>query len=138
MSETIGFIGLGLLGKPVARNLLTSGYALKIYNRTASKAEELLPLGGIQVSSPQDVVTTGGIVITVVSDDAALESIVTSEGFLERLGKGGVHIGREQVARDRLPQQAQANKSNSLAHSLLPFIDESYYTKHYLDVNVMF
>jgi 3-hydroxyisobutyrate dehydrogenase-like beta-hydroxyacid dehydrogenase len=98
MSETIGFIGLGLLGMPIARNLLTSSYKLKIYNRTTSKVEPLLALGGIQGFSPQNVVTSGGIVVSVVSDDAALESIVSSEGFLERLGKGGVHLAMSTVA----------------------------------------
>lgn len=42
MSETLGFIGLGDLGQPIACNLLAAGYALKIYNRTASKAEPLI------------------------------------------------------------------------------------------------
>jgi 3-hydroxyisobutyrate dehydrogenase-like beta-hydroxyacid dehydrogenase len=45
MSETIGFIGLGDLGQPIARNLLAAGYALKVYNCTASKAEPLVALG---------------------------------------------------------------------------------------------
>ena len=45
MKETIGFIGLGDLGLPIARNLLAAGHALKVYNRTASKAEPLITLG---------------------------------------------------------------------------------------------
>jgi 3-hydroxyisobutyrate dehydrogenase-like beta-hydroxyacid dehydrogenase len=120
MSETIGFIGLGRLGKPVARNLLKSGYTLKIYNRTASKVEELLPLGGIQASSLQDVVTTGGIVITLVSDDAALESVVTSEGFLERFGKGGLHLVMSTVAPETSRKMAALHAERGIQYVEAP------------------
>jgi 3-hydroxyisobutyrate dehydrogenase-like beta-hydroxyacid dehydrogenase len=92
MSETIGFIGLGLLGLPMATNLLNAGYPLRVYNRTASKAEPLVAQGAHLASRPVDVVTSGGIVATIVWDDTALESVVMSEGFLERLGPGGIHL----------------------------------------------
>jgi 3-hydroxyisobutyrate dehydrogenase-like beta-hydroxyacid dehydrogenase len=98
MNQEIGFIGLGKLGMPLANNLLNAGYALRVYNRTASKAEPLVAQGAQQVSRPVDVVTTGGIVMTVVFDDAALESIVTSPGFLEKLGPDGIHISLSTVS----------------------------------------
>ena len=97
MSETIGFIGLGHLGLPVATNLLNAGYALRVYNRTASKAESLVAQGAQLATKPADVVTSGGIVVSLVWDDAALESIVTSESFLERLGPGGIHLSMSTV-----------------------------------------
>lgn len=98
MSETIGFIGLGDLGQPIACNLLAAGYALKVYNRTASKAEPLVALGAQQVSQPQEALTRGGIVVSVVWDDAALESIVMGEGFLEQLGPDGIHLSMSTVS----------------------------------------
>jgi 3-hydroxyisobutyrate dehydrogenase-like beta-hydroxyacid dehydrogenase len=98
MSETIGFIGLGQLGLPMATNLLNAGYALRVYNRTASKAEPLLAQGAHLATRPAEVATPGGIVMTIVWDDAALESIVTSDGFLERLGPGGVHVAMSTVS----------------------------------------
>ncbi|GHO99435.1 hypothetical protein KSF_094830 [Reticulibacter mediterranei] len=76
MSETIGFIGLGNLGQPIACHLLAAGYALKACNRIASKAGPLVALETQQVFQPRDVLTRGGIVVSVVWDDAALESIV--------------------------------------------------------------
>lgn len=97
MRETIGFIGLGRLGLPVATNLLNAGYALWVYNRTASKAETLVAQGAHLGARPVDVVMTGGVVMTIVWDDAALESIVMSEGFLEHLGPGGVHVAMSTV-----------------------------------------
>lgn len=97
MSEMIGFIGLGRLGLPMATNLLNAGYLIRVYNRTASKAEALVAQGAQLASRPVDAVTSGGIVATIVWDDAALESVVMSEGFLERLGPGGIHLSMSTV-----------------------------------------
>ena len=92
MSETIGFIGLGNLGLPMATNLLHAGYALRVYNRTASKSGSLVAQGAQLANRPIDAVTSGGIVASIVWDGVALESIVTSDNFLEHLGPGGIHI----------------------------------------------
>jgi 3-hydroxyisobutyrate dehydrogenase-like beta-hydroxyacid dehydrogenase len=103
MSEMIGFIGLGHLGLPLATNLLNAGYPLRVYNRTASKAESLVAQGAQLATRPVEAVMTGGIVVTIVWDDAALESIVMSDGFLERLGPGGIHLSISTV----LPETAK-------------------------------
>ncbi|HLW00754.1 MAG TPA: NAD(P)-dependent oxidoreductase [Ktedonobacterales bacterium] len=97
MSETIGFIGLGHLGLPIAANLLKAGYALRVYNRTAGKAEPLVAQGAQLAARPAEAVPTGGMVVTLVWDDAAVESVVMSDGFLERLGPGGVHVAMSTV-----------------------------------------
>jgi 3-hydroxyisobutyrate dehydrogenase-like beta-hydroxyacid dehydrogenase len=91
MTETIGFVGLGKLGRPIAGNLLQAGYPLRVHNRTASKAEELVTRGAQLASTPADAVTSGGIVISLLWDDASVESIMTDD-FLSRLGRGGVHV----------------------------------------------
>jgi len=98
MNETIGFIGLGNMGQPMALNLLKAGYALKVYNRTTSKTAPLVARGAEAVSQPGDVPSTGGIVISMVTDDAALESIVMSAGFLKQLGQDGIHLSMSTVS----------------------------------------
>ncbi|HEX7735407.1 MAG TPA: NAD(P)-binding domain-containing protein [Ktedonobacteraceae bacterium] len=103
MSEMIGFIGLGNLGLPIATNLLNAGYALRAYNRTASKAESLVARGAHLASRPVDAVTGGGIVASIVWDDTALESVVMSDGFLEQLGPGSIHLSMSTV----LPETAK-------------------------------
>jgi 3-hydroxyisobutyrate dehydrogenase-like beta-hydroxyacid dehydrogenase len=103
MSEAIGFVGLGQLGLPMALHLLEAGYTVRVYNRTARKAEPLVARGAILAARPAEAVTGGGIVVSVVWDDAALEEIVTSDGFLERLGQGGVHVAMSTV----LPETAR-------------------------------
>jgi 3-hydroxyisobutyrate dehydrogenase-like beta-hydroxyacid dehydrogenase len=100
MNETIGFIGLGNLGLPMATNLLNAGYSLTVYNRTASKAASLVAQGARLASQPVEAVTAGGIIVTILWDDASVESIVMSDGFLEKLGMGGVHISMSTVSPD--------------------------------------
>lgn len=91
--ESIGFVGLGTMGQPMALNLLKAGYKLLVYNRDARKAEALVAEGARQCARSGDVVTPGGIVITMVSDDAALENVTLGEGgILERLAPGSTHV----------------------------------------------
>ncbi len=97
MNETIGFIGTGNMGLPMAENLIRAGYRLRIYNRTAEKARPLETVGGKQVSTLHDLAERGGIVISMISDDKALEQI-SAAGMIERLSPGGVHISMSTVS----------------------------------------
>jgi 3-hydroxyisobutyrate dehydrogenase-like beta-hydroxyacid dehydrogenase len=116
MSDMIGFIGLGHLGLPMATNLLNAGYALRVYNRTASKAESLVREGAQQVARPVDAVTNGGIVVTIVWDDAALESIVMSDGFLEHLGPDGIHLSMSTVLPETSKKLAAIHAQHGCAY----------------------
>ena len=99
MSSEIGFIGLGAMGEPMAANLIAAGYKLRVYNRTASKADALVAMGATRVERPGDAAAAGGITITMVADDAALESVTLGDGGLaQRLGRNGIHISMATVA----------------------------------------
>ncbi|HZO80270.1 MAG TPA: NAD(P)-dependent oxidoreductase [Candidatus Binataceae bacterium] len=99
MNQEIGFVGLGAMGAPMAANLLTAGYKLRVYNRTAAKTDALVAQGAARVERAGDVAAPGGIAITMVADDAALESVTAGAGGLaERLGRGGIHISMSTVA----------------------------------------
>ena len=81
MSETIGFIGLGGMGAVMAASLLDAGFAL-VYNRTPHRAEPLVHRGAVQVSSIAEAVEEGGIVITMLTNDAAVEAVAFGDsGF---------------------------------------------------------
>lgn len=58
MPQTMGFIGLGIMGKPMAKHLINARYPLVVYNCTASKAQELVAMGAGQVNSPKEVIFT--------------------------------------------------------------------------------
>ncbi len=93
MKERVGFVGLGQMGAPIAANLLQAGYGLRVYNRTASKAEPLLAKGAQLASSPANSVEEGGLAFSMVSDDAAMLAMTEgADGILSRLGRGGVHV----------------------------------------------
>jgi 3-hydroxyisobutyrate dehydrogenase-like beta-hydroxyacid dehydrogenase len=92
MPDAIGFLGLGNLGRPIVSNLMAAGYQLTIYNRDASKVDPFVEQGAVRANRPADVVQTGGVVLSLLWDDASVEAIVRSEDFLARLGTGGVHV----------------------------------------------
>ena len=69
MSEMIGFIGLGNMGRAMASSLLKAGYTLTVYNRTTSKAQELTAKGAKLAHAPSEAVSPGGIVVTMVADE---------------------------------------------------------------------
>jgi 3-hydroxyisobutyrate dehydrogenase-like beta-hydroxyacid dehydrogenase len=99
MTETLGFIGLGSMGLPIASNLLLAGYALRVYNRTASKSAPLVEKGAEAATNPADVAIPGGVVLTMLADDRALEQVCLPDGsFVQRLGPGGVHISLSTIA----------------------------------------
>jgi 3-hydroxyisobutyrate dehydrogenase-like beta-hydroxyacid dehydrogenase len=99
MSESIGFIGLGHMGEPMARNLLKAGFAVRVYNRTSAKAQALASEGARAVGSPAEAAQTDGIVITMLANDAALEEVVLGQkGIGQILGKGGVHLSMSTVS----------------------------------------
>ncbi len=99
MSESIGFIGLGNMGFPIARNLLTSGYLVRVFNRTKAKAMPLVKAGATLVDREEEVFETGGIVFSILSDDDAVRSVTVGNAeFLRRLGLGGVHISMSTIS----------------------------------------
>lgn len=120
MSENIGFIGLGNMGQPMASNLLKAGYALKVYNRNASKAEGLTQQGAQLAQQPGEAITTGGIVVTMVANDAALEAIVKSDSFLERLGQSGIHLSMSTVSPATSRKLAELHEKHGSSYVAAP------------------
>jgi 3-hydroxyisobutyrate dehydrogenase-like beta-hydroxyacid dehydrogenase len=87
------------MGEPIAANLIAAGHSLKVYNRTASKAEPLKAKGATIVATAAEVATPGGIVFTMLADDRALDQVCTAEAsFVETLGHGGVHVSLSTIA----------------------------------------
>ena len=79
MKTSVGLIGLGLMGRPMAANLLKAGHDLTVWNRTASRADELVAKGAKRAATPRDVAAASEVVITIVSDPPALESVLWGE-----------------------------------------------------------
>ena len=85
MHKQIGFIGIGLMGLPMAKNILKAGYNLKAFNRTKSKAEPLKEYGAKITNTIQDLVKECDIVITMLTEDLSVDDVMNSSDFLENL-----------------------------------------------------
>ena len=85
MYKNIGFIGIGLMGLPMAKNILKAGYNLKVFNRTKSKAEPLKEYGAKITNTIQDLVKECDIVITMLTEDVSVDDVMNSSDFLENL-----------------------------------------------------
>jgi 3-hydroxyisobutyrate dehydrogenase-like beta-hydroxyacid dehydrogenase len=101
----IGFIGLGLMGRPMAMNLLKAGHPLTVWNRTASRADELVAAGATLAKSPKEVAAAADVLITIVSDPPALESILWGPdakrqdfGALAGLKPGSIYIDSSTIS----------------------------------------
>ena len=82
--KNIGFIGIGLMGFPMAKNILKSGYKLKAFNRSQDKAERLKEFGAELSTSIKDAVTSSDVIITMLTDDVAVEKVIGSDEFIKK------------------------------------------------------
>ncbi len=93
----VGFIGLGNMGLPMARNLLKAGHRVRVYNRTRSRAMPIEQDGGIVASSPAEA-SSGEAIITMLANDQAVEETVFGEnGILKGLKQGATHISMSTI-----------------------------------------
>ena len=95
--KKIGFIGIGLMGLPMAKNLLKAGYSLKAFNRSQKKAEALKEFGAEIATSIEDVVSNSDVVITMLTDDMAINEVMDSSNFLENLKSNATVIDMSSV-----------------------------------------
>ena len=97
MIKKIGFIGTGLMGLPMAKNILKSGYNLKAFNRTQNKAEPLKEFGGEIAETIKDVVKDNEVIITMLTDDNAINEVMSSSDFLDNLNPGATVIDMSSI-----------------------------------------
>lgn len=97
--EKIAFIGLGHMGFPLAQILLQVGYPLSVYNRSKTKADSLIKEGAKLLDSPKQALEVTSIVVTMVTDDAALEQLVWgADGLGQALKAGDIHVSMSTVS----------------------------------------
>src|SRR5262245_39781732 len=117
MPENIGFIGLGVMGKPMAKHLVTAGHHVTVHNRSRGAVDDLVAAGAAAAASPADVARAASIVITMLPDTPDVERVIAGEnGVLSALQKGAVVIDMSSVspvATERLAKQV-AEKGGSM------------------------
>ena len=111
---TIGFIGTGLMGLPMAKNILKSGFKLKAFNRSIEKAEPLKEFGAEISKSISDVVKDSDFVITMLTDDSAVDAITSSTDFLNNLKSGSTVIDMSSVKPTTATKYGNSLKSKKI------------------------
>ena len=99
MTTRVGFIGLGLMGKPMGLNLLKAKFPLTVWNRTRARTEPLAAAGATVGATPREVAERSDVVITIVSDPPALEAVLWgADGALGSMKRGSVLIDSSTVS----------------------------------------
>jgi 2-hydroxy-3-oxopropionate reductase len=100
MAEKVGFIGLGIMGRPMAKNLMDAGYELVLHNRSPKKAEELAEDGtATAAASPREVAEACDVLITMLPDSPDVEAVVAGEdGILEGIRDGALLVDMSTIS----------------------------------------
>jgi 2-hydroxy-3-oxopropionate reductase len=99
MTHTVGFIGLGVMGRPMAKNLLKAGFPLVVHSRSQGPVDELVALGARRASSPADVAQQATRVITMLPDSPDVEQVLEgSSGLLSAIQPGTIVIDMSTIA----------------------------------------
>ena len=111
MAGKVGFIGLGIMGKPMASNLMEAGYELVVYNRSRAAVEELAVKGAEAAGTPKEVAEACDTVITMLPDSPQVEEVVTGEnGVLEGVTEGTLLVDMSTISpvvTEKLAQKAR-------------------------------
>jgi 2-hydroxy-3-oxopropionate reductase len=99
MADTVGFVGTGIMGKPMAENTLAAGYDVVAHNRSPEPVEELAEQGATPADTPAAVAEAADVTITVLPDTEAVRTVLTGEdGILEGLSEGDVYVDMSTIA----------------------------------------
>jgi 3-hydroxyisobutyrate dehydrogenase len=95
----VGVIGLGIMGKPIAINLIRAGFSVTVFNRTPAKCAPLVAAGAKQAGSPAEVARNSDITITIVSDTPDVESVLFGgDGVIHGVARGAVAVDMSTIS----------------------------------------
>ena len=107
MTTRVGFIGLGIMGRPMAENLLKAGFPVVVFNRTRAKEAPLVAAGAVAPGSPAEVAAASDVVVTMVPDSPDVEAVLLGpRGVLERVRAGQWLVDMSTISPDRTRELA--------------------------------
>lgn len=113
----IGFIGLGLMGKPMAGHLLKAGYPLTVHNRSRAAVDELVAQGALAAETPREVAANSDVVITMLPDSPDVEGVVIGpNGILAGARPGLIHIDMSTIAATTTRRIAELEAEYEVKH----------------------
>src|SRR6185436_14904173 len=99
MADTVGFIGLGLMGKPMAKNLLKAGFPLVVHSRSQGPVDEVVGAGAQRATSPADVARRATRIFTMVPDSPDVELVLEGPtGVFSALQPGTIIVDCSSIA----------------------------------------
>jgi 3-hydroxyisobutyrate dehydrogenase-like beta-hydroxyacid dehydrogenase len=109
VKPSVGLIGLGLMGRPIAANLLKKGFSLTVWNRTPSRAQELASQGAKVAATPQETAAASDVLMMIVSDPPAVEQVLWGkDGVFAGLRRGSVLVDSSTVSPELARRSAAA------------------------------
>jgi 3-hydroxyisobutyrate dehydrogenase len=116
-TEKLGYLGLGMMGLPMARRLIEAGYDLTIWNRSSAKADALVKSGAKFAHNPRDVATAASIIFICVTDAAAVEDVVFGDGGIASVdGRGKLAVDFSSIHPDAARSiAARLKQANGMA-----------------------
>ena len=118
----IGFLGAGLMSAPMIVNLLADGHSVRVWNRSAAKAEALAGHGATPVATPASVCSPGGVLLSCLADDQALDAVLADGTVIEALGSGGVHASMSTISVDCARANAATHQAAGVDYLSAPIL----------------
>lgn len=115
-ARTIAFLGTGLMGGPMTRNLLKAGFTVRVWNRSTEKAQALVEDGAMLAASPAEAAKGANIVITMLSDGNAVGNVLFDMGVAKALEKGAIVIDSSSIAPPIARDHSQKLQAMGIAH----------------------
>jgi len=110
-TDRISVIGLGGMGKAMASRLLDTGYQVTVYNRTAERADDLIARGARFARTPREAVEPGGIVLSSLANDSAVEAVSLGDAGIVGALHGGVHLSTSTISPTFAARLAERHRS---------------------------
>ncbi len=121
--KTIGFIGTGMMGQPMAIRLIEAGYSVKVWNQTPEKATQLVNRGAERAPTVRELARNCSIVISMVTDDDALRSVSEGEqGLAANLGKDAVAVDMSTISPSLSKLLNRKYKENNASYIQAPVL----------------
>ncbi|WP_020407082.1 NAD(P)-dependent oxidoreductase [Hahella ganghwensis] len=115
MKPTLAFLGIGLMGKPMADNLLKAGYPMKLWNRTQSKAEVFSDRAEI-AATPQEAVEGADFIVLMLENGAIVNDVLISQGTLDRISQGAMIIDMSSIPPATARKHADLARKQGVAY----------------------
>jgi 3-hydroxyisobutyrate dehydrogenase-like beta-hydroxyacid dehydrogenase len=119
MSTTVAFLGLGAMGAPMAANLVTEGFTVRVWNRTPERAAALA--GATSAKTPREAASGAEFVITMLADDQAVQQVsLGADGLLGGLADGAIHLSMSTISLSETRRLAAAHAQRGRAYLAAP------------------